>query len=280
MKAVNPDPRLFPEFDDNLRDAFQRETELFLESQTHDDRPLEEMLTAKYTFVNERLARFYGMRNVYGSHFRRVELTDPHRAGLLGQGSILTVTSYSTRTSPVVRGKYLLENIFGAPPPPPPPNVPPLKETATGEQPMASMRERMEEHRQNAVCASCHMRMDPLGFALENFDAIGKYRTADGNAAIDASGVLPDGTKFSGPDEFRHALLMHRDEFVRTFTEKLMTYALGRAVQYYDMPALRTIIREAAPTNYRWSSLILGIVTSKPFQMRQAQELATTEHQQ
>ncbi len=274
LKAVDPDARAFPEFDDNLRDAFQRETELFLESQMREDRPLEELLTANYTFVNERLARFYGIRNVYGTHFRRALLNDPRRAGLLGHGSILTVTSYATRTSPVVRGKYLLDNILGAPPPPPPPNVPDLPERGDDGEP-ASMRERMEQHRANPVCASCHTRMDPLGFALENFNAIGKWRTMDGTSPIDASGVLPDGTTFAGPTEFRQALLLRRDEFVRTFTEKLLTYALGRAVQYYDMPAVRTIMRDAAPDDYRWSSLILGIVKSGPFQMRKAQEVAT-----
>ena len=278
LKAVDPDASAFPEFDDNLREAFQRETELFLESQLREDRPLEELLTANYTFANERLARFYGIRNVYGAHFRRVQLTDPRRAGLLGHGSVLTVTSYATRTSPVVRGKYLLDNILGAPPPPPPPNVPDLPERGDDGEP-ASIRERMEQHRANPVCASCHTRMDPLGFALENFDAIGQWRTVDGTSAIDASGVLPDGTTFAGPDEFRQALLMHREEFVRTFTEKLLTYALGRAVQYYDMPAVRTILRDAASTNYRWSSLILGIVESRPFQMRQAQAVATTAQQ-
>ena len=272
LKAVDPDASAFPEFDDNLRAAFQRETELFLESQLREDRPLEELLTANHTFVNERLARFYGIRNVYGAHYRRVRLSDPRRAGLLGHGSILTVTSYATRTSPVVRGKYLLDNILGAPPPPPPPNVPPLEESAEAGQSLGSMRERMEQHRVNPVCASCHTRMDPLGFALENFDAIGRWRTMDGTSAIDASGLLPDGTAFAGPDEFRQALLMHREEFVRTFTEKLLTYALGRAVQYYDMPAVRTIMRDAAPDNYRWSSLVLGIVESRPFQMRKAQE--------
>jgi mono/diheme cytochrome c family protein len=275
MKAVDPDANAFPDFDENLRDAFRRETELFLGSQMREDRPISELLTANHTFANERLARFYGIRNVYGPHFRRVQ-TDPRRAGLLGHGSILTVTSYATRTSPVLRGKYLLDNILGAPPPPPPPNVPPLPETSAREGPEVSMRELMEAHRQNPVCATCHQRMDPLGFALENFDAIGKWRATEGHAPIDASGVLPDGTRFGGPDEFRKALMAHRDEFVRTFTEKLLTYALGRAVAYYDMPALRAIIREAAPSDYRWSSLILGIVSSKPFQMRAAQEVATT----
>ena len=270
LQAVDPDASAFPEFDDNLREAFRSETELFLESQMRDDRPLEELLTANYTFVNERLARFYEIPNVYGAHFRRVSLSDPRRAGLLGHGSILTVTSYATRTSPVVRGKYLLDNILGAPPPPPPPNVPPLAESAEADQPLASVRERMEAHRQNAACATCHTRMDPLGFALENFDAIGKWRATDGTSAIDASGVLPDGTRFAGPDEFRQALVMRREEFIRTFAEKLLTYALGRAVQYYDMPAVRAIMRDAASSDYRWSSLVLGIVESRPFQMRKA----------
>ncbi len=271
LRAVDPDASAFPDFDDNLREAFQRETELFLESQVREDRPLEELLTATYTFVNERLARFYGIRNVYGVHFRRVSVSDPHRAGLLGHASILTVTSYATRTSPVVRGKYLLDNILGAPPPPPPANVPPLEEADEAGQPLASMRERMAAHRRNAVCATCHMRMDPLGFALENFDAIGRWRTTDGTSEIDASGVLPDGTPFAGPGEFRQALLSRREEFVRTFTEKLLTYALGRAVQYYDMPAVRTIMGDASSDDYHWSSLILGIVESRSFQMRKAQ---------
>jgi len=275
MKVVDPDPRLYPGFDDNLREDFTRETELFLENQLRQDRPLEELLTADYTFVNERLARFYGIRNVYGSHFRRVAVTDPHRGGLLGHASILTVTSYATRTSPVLRGKYLLDNILGAPPPPPPPNVPPLAEVSPGAPQSASMRERMEQHRRNPVCATCHARMDPLGFALENFDAVGKYRTIDGHSAIDASGVLPDGTKFSNPAAFRQALLAHRGEFVRTFTERLTTYALGRAVQYYDMPAVRRIVRDAESTNYRWSSLISAIVASRPFQMRKALDAAS-----
>ncbi len=269
MKAVDPDANAFPDFDDNLREAFLRETELFLESQMREDRPLPELLTANYTFANERLARFYGIRNVYGTHFRRVE-TDPRRAGLLGHGSILTVTSYATRTSPVLRGKYLLDNILGAPPSPPPPNVPPLQETSARERPEQSMRERMEAHRQNPICATCHQRMDPLGFALENFDAIGKWRTSEGHLPIDASGALPDGTKFRGPEEFRKVLIARRDDFARGFTEKLLTYAIGRAPAYYDMPALRAILREAAPSDYRWSALVLGIVKSRPFQMKAA----------
>ena len=270
MAMVAPDPETFPEFDDNLRHAFQRETELFLESQLRDDRPVADLLTADYTFVNERLARHYGIPHVYGSHFRRVGLGDDNRAGLLGQGSILTVTSYSTRTSPVVRGKWLLENLLGAPPPPPPATVPALPENAEDGQPPTSVRARLERHRRNPVCASCHSRMDPLGFALENFNAIGQWRTTEANASIDATGILPDGTAFAGPAEFRIALLSHHTEFGSTVVERLFTYALGRNVEYYDMPAIRTIMREAAPTDYRWSALILGIVKSLPFQMRTA----------
>ncbi len=275
LKAVDPDASAFPDFDDNLRAAFQRETELFLENQMRDDRPLGELLTARHTFVNERLARFYGIPNVYGAHFRRAEHQDPNRAGLLGQGSVLTVTSYATRTSPVIRGKYLLDNILGAPPPPPPANVPALEDSDQAGHPLASMRDRMASHRRNAACASCHARMDPLGFALENFDGIGRWRTMDGASVIDASGVLPDGTTFGGPAEFREALLAHREEFVRTFTEKLLTYALGRAVQHYDKPTIRSIVRDAASSDHRWSSLVLGIVKSRPFQMRTVQDAET-----
>ena len=278
IRSVEPDPRVYPDFDHHLREAFERETQLFLESQLREDRSLLELLTANYTFVNEHLARFYGIPNVYGSHFRRVTLNGPNRAGLLGHGSILTLTSYSTRTSPVVRGKYLLDRIVGAPPPPPPANVPLLEEVGAGRQVAASIRERMEQHRQNPVCASCHLRMDPLGFALENFDGIGKWRTREGYALIDATGTLPDGTKFDGAAEFRQALLNQREGFVRTFTEQLLTYALGRGVEYYDMPAVRTIIREAAP-DYRWSSLILGIAKSTPFQMRRAADAQTAQAQ-
>ena len=223
-------------------------------------------MTADYTFANEQLARFYGIPNVYGSHFRRVTMTDANRRGLLGQGSVLTVTSYSTRTSPTVRGKYLLTNILGTPPPPPPPNVPALKENGENGEPPTSVRARMEAHRKNPVCAGCHARMDPLGFAFENFTAIGKWRTTDAGTPIDASGAMPDGTKFANPAQFREALLGHRDEFVRTVTERLLTYALGRGVEYYDMPAVRGILGSAAPGDYRWSSLVLGIVKSAPFQ--------------
>jgi uncharacterized protein DUF1592/uncharacterized protein DUF1588/uncharacterized protein DUF1585/uncharacterized protein DUF1595 len=268
MRVMEPDPRVFPDFDESLREAFIAETEMFLESQMREDRPLMELLTAKYTFVNERLAKFYGFPNVYGSHFRRVTSSDPHRQGLLSQGSILTLTSYSTRTSPVVRGKFLLDNIVGAPPPPPPPNVPPLPDAGKGAQVAASMRDRMEAHRKNPVCAGCHARMDPLGFAFENFDGIGKWRTREANTPINASGTFPNGAKFDGPAEFVNVLVSQREEFVRTFADKLLTYALGRGAAYYDQPAIRKIVREAAPSEYRWSAVILGIVKSAPFQMR------------
>ncbi len=268
LRVVAPDVNAFPEFDDNLRQAFQRETELFLGSQIREDRSVADLLAADYTFVNERLARHYGIPNVYGNRFRRVTLVDEQRRGLLGQGSILTVTSYATRTSPVVRGKWLLENILGAPPPPPPPNVPELPEDDAGGQP-ASVRERMEQHRRNPVCASCHNSIDPLGFALENFDAIGKWRTTgEDGEPIDVSGTLPDGSAFVGPAELRDLLLSRREEFVSTATEKLLTYALGRGLEYYDAPAVRAILRDAAPNEYRWSSIILGIAKSAPFQMR------------
>ena len=279
LKAVDPDASTYPEFDDNLRQFFQRETELFLESQMRDDRPLEELLTADYTFLNERLARFYGVPNVYGAHFRRVPMSDPNRAGLLGHGSVLTVTSYATRTSPVVRGKYLLDNILGAPPPAPPADVPALEESDAAGHAPASMRERMAAHRRNPACAACHARIDPLGFALENFDGIGQWRTTDGTTPIDASGALPDGTTFGDPGEFRQALLAHGEEFVHNFTERLLTYALGRAVQHYDMPAVRAIMRDAAADDYRWSSLVLGIARSQPFQMRKAREVVTVAQQ-
>jgi len=271
IPSLSPDPDVAPTFDDNLRQAFQKETELFFESLLRDDRSALDLLNADYTFVNERLARHYGIPDVYGSHFRRVKLTDENRRGLLGQGSLLTVTSYANRTSPVLRGKWLLENILGAPPPPPPPNVPSLKEPEKDGK-VLSMRQRMEEHRANAVCATCHSRMDPLGFALENFDATGGWRTKEGGTPIDASGVLVDGTKISGPAELRKALLSHPEQFVTTVTEKLLTYALGRGVEYYDEPVVRKIVRQAAANDYRWSSLILGVIESTPFQMRTAAE--------
>ena len=272
MATVTPDVDLFPGFDDTLRAALQRETELFIASQVREDHSVLELLTADYTFVNERLARHYGIPSVYGAHFRRVALPDGARAGLLGQGSILTVTSYSNRTSPVVRAKWLLENLLGTPPPEPPPNVPLLEDDEKGQAPR-SMRVKMERHRANPVCASCHSMLDPLGFAFENFDAVGRYRATEGDGVtpIDASGALPSGESFDGPAAFRAALLEQRETFVTTLTQKMLTYALGRGAEYYDMPAVRRIVHEAAVNDYRWSSIILGIVDSLPFQMRRSE---------
>jgi hypothetical protein len=268
ISASDPDARLFPGFDPTLRNAMLRETELFFESQVREDRPVPELLKANYTYLNERLARHYGIDDVYGSHFRRVTLTDERRFGLLGQGSILTVTSYADRTSVVLRGKWVLENLLGAPPPPPPPNVPPLKENKPGVKP-AALRERMEEHRKNAVCASCHSRMDPLGFALEHFDAIGRWRDNDGGADINSTIAL-DGSTITSPKEFREALLGRGNQFVSTVAEKLLGYALDRGVDYSDAPTIRQFTRDLAQNNYRWSSLVLDIVKSPPFQMRKA----------
>jgi mono/diheme cytochrome c family protein len=266
LASAAPDRNEFPDFDDNLRQSFERETELFVDSIAREDRSVLDLLSADYSFVDERLAKHYRIPGVYGSRFRRVTLTDPARRGLLGQGSILTVTSHADRTSPVVRGKWILENLLGTPPPPPPPNVPPLEERE-GET-LATMRERMEAHRRSPACAGCHKIMDPLGLALENFDAVGAWRSDDAGEPIDASGSLTDGTVVNGPVSLREALLRHPDVFVGNFTEKLLTYALGRKVEYYDMPAVRTIVRSARDRNYKWSSIALGIVNSPPFRMR------------
>jgi mono/diheme cytochrome c family protein len=266
-----------PDFDDNLRQAFRRETELFFESIIREDRSVMEFLKADYTFVDERLARHYGIPNVYGSRFRRVTLQDGARRGLLGQGSILLVTSVPNRTSPVSRGRWVLENILGTPAPLPPPDVPGLKESDGRSGDETSVRERMEEHRKNPACDACHRIMDPIGFALENFDLAGKWRTHDGPRPIDASSVLVDGTKLDGPASLRDALLTYREQFVRTLTSKLMTYGVGRGVQYYDMPAVRAITRQAATEDYRFSSLVLGVVKSAPFQMRIKTELRSQE---
>jgi len=271
IASVTPDQERFPYFDDNLRQAFRTETELFFESLFREERSVLDLLNADDTFVNERLALHYGIPGVYGSHFRRVRLIDGHRGGLLGQGSVLTVTSYSNRTSPVIRGKWVLENILSTPPSPPPPNVPALKERDAGGT-VLSMRAQMEQHRANPACASCHRLMDPIGFALENFDGVGRWRTTDANAPIDPAGVLPDGTTFSGLPELRHVLQQKQGEqFVWTVTDRLLTYALGRGVEYYDAPALRAIIRDAAPGGYTLPSLILGVVKSTPFQMRRSE---------
>jgi len=273
LPNVQPDPNEFPNFDDNLRQAFRRETEMFFESVMREDRSVLDLLNADYTFVNERLAKHYGIPGIYGSQFRRVKLTGEvgeERRGLLGQGSILTVTSEANRTSPVKRGKFILENIFGTPPPSPPPNVPPLKEN-DGAQAM-SVRARMELHRKNPPCAGCHAVMDPLGFSLENFDGIGEWRTKEPGGAVDPSGQLADGTKVDGPVALRNAIMKHPEQFVRTLTEKLMTYGLGRGLEYYDMPTVRGIARDASRNDYRFSSIVLGIVKSTPFQMRRVQE--------
>jgi hypothetical protein len=265
LPKVKPDPAVFPEFDESLRQAFRRETELFLASQVREDHSLTDLLAANYTFLNERLAQHYGVGKVTGSQFRRVTVADDARVGLLGQGSILSVTSYANRTSPVLRGKWLLESWLGVQAPPPPPNVPPLQENADSPMPM---RARMEQHRKNPVCAACHTSMDTLGFALENFDAVGHWRDTDAGMPIDASGTLPDGTQLDGPAGLRGALLDRRDAIVSTITLKLFAYALGRPARYSDMPAVRTITWEAAPGKNTWSSTILGIIKSAPFQMK------------
>jgi hypothetical protein len=265
MQSVKPDDDAFPDFDDNLRQALKRETEMLFESIVLEDRTALDLLTANYTFVNERLAKHYGIPGIYGDQMRRITVKDDYRRGLLGQGSILTITSMANRTSPVNRGKYVLTNILGTPPPPPPPNVPPLNEAP---EKLLSMRERMAQHRSNTVCANCHKLMDPIGLALENFDGIGRWRDMDGEAPIDPSDTLYNGIKVNGPASLREVILSHPDQFVRTMTEMLMTYSLGRGLEYYDMPTVRSIVKDAARNNYRISSLVLGVVKSAPFQMK------------
>ena len=274
---LNPDGTKFPWFDDNLRSAFVTETELFLDAQLKENASVSDLLTSNETFLNEQLARHYGIAGVYGSHFRRVILTDENRFGLLGKASVLAVTSYTTRTAPTIRGKWVLENILAAPPPAPPAVVPALELSNKGDKPL-SVRQMLEAHRANPACASCHARMDPLGLSLENFDAIGQWRTTDAGQAIDASGVLLDGTKVDGPRELRQALMAQRMQFVGTVTGKLLTYALGRGLEYYDAPTVRAIDRSAAADDYRWSSVILGIVKSAPFQMRTAGRPRPRDH--
>ncbi len=270
IPAQLPNYLVYPSFDDSLREAFSRETELFLQSQVREDRSALDLLTANYTFANERLARHYGIPGVYGSHFRRVTYPDTRRAGLLGHGSVMLVTAYPDRTSPVFRGKWVLENVLGTPPPEPPKNVPPFPEN-DGKAPK-SVRARMEMHRKNPVCASCHTLLDPLGFGLENFDGIGQWRDTDSNSPVDASGQFPNGLKFSNAAEFRQGILTgYRAEFLNTLTKKLATYGLGRGVEYSDMPAIRKIVKDAAASDYRWSSLVMGVVKSLPFQMRRVE---------
>jgi hypothetical protein len=266
-----PNPGDFPNFDNELRTAFRTETELFFESIVREDRSVLDLLNADYTFANERLARHYGIPDVYGSHFRRVLVQQEERRGLLGQGSVLTVTSYPNRTSPVLRGKWILENVLGTPPPSPPADVPDLTENQPGEE-AQSLRARMEAHRRNPTCATCHRVMDPLGFALENFDGIGEWRVKEPGGRIDPVGQLADGAAVDGPIGLRKAVLQHPEMFVRTVTQKLMTYGLGRGVEYADMPLVRRIAHDAAQREYKWSAIVLGIVRSAPFQMKRAQE--------
>ena len=267
LRSTTPDAREYPDFDDNLREAFEQETELLFESVVREDRSVLDLLNSDYTFVNERLAKHYGIPNIYGPDFRRVSVPSDARRGLLGQGSILLVTSNANRTSPVQRGKWILENLLGSPPPLPPPNVPPLKENS-GEAAATSVRERMEQHRANQPCAGCHKIMDPIGLALENFDGVGAWRDVDSGNKIDASGQLVDGTRLDGPSSLRQALLARPDAFVGTMTNKLLMYGIGRETKYYDMPVVRAVMRNAANNRYRFSDLVLGIVQSDAFQMR------------
>jgi mono/diheme cytochrome c family protein len=271
LESITPDLRLFPNFDDNLRQAFREETELFIESVVREDRSIRDLLAADYTFLNERLAKHYGIPHIYGSRFRRVSFADDpnrQRGGLLRHGSILTVTSYATRTSPVIRGHWILANLAGEPPPPPPPNVPALDDNTVSAS--LPIRERLAEHRANPSCASCHDVMDPVGFALENFDATGRWRTAEDHKPIDASGGLPDGSTFTGVAALERGLLQRPELFAGTLSEKLLIFALGRGVETHDAPAIREIVRRAQADNFRFSSLILGIVNSTPFQMRKS----------
>ena len=265
LKAKYPIDDVFPDFDDNLRKSMQRETEMLFESVVLEDRGALTLLNADYTFMNERLAKHYGVPGIYGDQMRRVTVKDEYRKGLLGHASILTLTSNDDRTNPVSRGKYILTNILGTPPPPPPPNVPPLNELSGK---VLSMRERMQEHRANTVCANCHRLMDPVGLSLENFDATGRWRTTDGGAPIDARDMLYNGASVDGPVSLRNIILSHPDQFVRTMTEMLLTYALGRGLEDYDMPVVRSIVRDATGKNYKFSSLVLAVVKSAPFQMR------------
>jgi Protein of unknown function (DUF1592)/Protein of unknown function (DUF1588)/Protein of unknown function (DUF1585)/Protein of unknown function (DUF1587)/Protein of unknown function (DUF1595)/Planctomycete cytochrome C len=272
LKTKDPDLYLFRDFDETLRDAMVEETRLFVTSVLRENRGVLDLLTANYTFVNERLAEHYGIANIQGSDFQKVTFpADSQRGGLLGQASILTLTSYSTRTSPVLRGKYVLQNLLASPPPPPPPNVPALKTEGNNTGETLTMRQAMEAHRANPACASCHARMDPIGFAMENFDAVGRWRDSDDGKAIDVSGVLTDGSKFNGIAGLKQMLLRDPDRFVGALTQKLLMYAIGRNVQYYDLPAVREIVRQAAKSNYQFSSLVIGVAESVPFQMRQSQ---------
>jgi hypothetical protein len=272
LKSHQPTPGDFPNWDNELRQAFRTETELFFQSIMTEDRSILDLINADYTFVNERLARHYGIPNVYGSQYRRVKLADENRRGLLGQGSILTVTSQPDRTSVVLRGKWILENILGTPPPPPPPNVNTNLPQDVAEP--KSLKQLMEQHRASPTCASCHRVMDPLGFALENFDGVGEWRARDRSGPIDATGQLADGSRVDGPVSLRKALLKQPEMFARVLTEKLMTYALGRGIEYYDQPTIRGIARAASARNYRFSAIVAGIAKSPAFQMKTAASAA------
>ena len=271
LNGFSPDLFQYPNFDKTLSQSMMRETELLFDSLRTEDRNVVDLLTANYTFVNERLAKHYGIPNIVGNRFRRVTIADPNRFGILGQGSILMLTSYATRTSPVLRGKYVMEVLLGTPPPPPPPNVPAFPEAAAGAKQL-SVREIMEQHRKNEPCASCHKLMDPIGLSLESFDAVGSWRANDGITPVDPAGKMFDGTKLDGPASLRQAILKHTDVFVGTFTENLLAYGLGRVIDYRDMPFVRGIERDAAKNDDRFSSFVLGVVKSMPFQMRRAEE--------
>jgi hypothetical protein len=278
LEKIHPDARLYPQFDATLADAMRRETELLFESIVRDDRDVLDLLSADYTFVNERLARHYGIANVTGPAFRRVSIADPNRRGLFGHASILTMTSVADRTSPVLRGKWVLEVLIGMAPPPPPPNIPALEETKDSQgSRLLSVRERMEEHRSKPACQSCHRVIDPIGLALENFDVVGMWRIRDGGTPVDASGTLYDGTVLSGPTGLRAAMLRHKDVVLRTFTENLMAYSLGRRLEYFDMPLVRRIVRDAARDRNRFSSFVTGIVKSPAFRMSRMPENTTVD---
>jgi len=269
LDSIRPDPQKFPAWGPQLRDALKTETRMFFDNILRENRPITDFLNARYTYLNEFLAKYYGIDGVTGPEFRRVELTTDQRGGVLSQGSVLAVSSYPTRTSVVIRGKYILQNILGTPPPPPPANVPPLDEDAVGT--AASLRAQMEKHRSNAICASCHSRMDPLGFGLENYDAIGRWRTQDGSFPVDSSGVLPSGKSFSTPSEMRTVLTGMLPDFSRCLTQKMLTYALGRGLQRYDNPTIRTIDKRLAASNYGLRTLVLEVVRSLPFQSRRGE---------
>ena len=266
---LKPDPKRFPEYDADLREAMRTETELFFAAIVHEDRSILDFLDGRFTFLNERLAKHYGIEGITGREFRRVDLDGTQRSGVLTQASVLTVSSYPTRTSPVLRGKWVLENLLGTPPPPPPPDVPPLNESVVGA--TVSLREQLEKHRSSPECAGCHSRMDPIGFGLENYDAIGRYRTAEGKFPIDSSGTLPNGKSFAGAAELKTILRGDPQTFTRALSEKLLTYALGRGLEAYDRAAVATITNRVQQNDYRFSALVQAIVDSVPFEMRRNQ---------